>query len=162
LYWVELSVCIIPPIIYNLLSPWTYPILGNHVNLLFCVLFVFAFGPVCATVIFPQIHACTLKRTASHFPQFHKGVFFSRHLDVVFFNVRVPHHFSDQLAEYDCQLFDPCSAPGVNWQFAVNPTCVFGNFRQLITWMMFFFFLFFFLKKNLKDKSFLNFKAAPT
>ena len=26
LYWVELSVCIIPPIIYNLLSPWTYPI----------------------------------------------------------------------------------------------------------------------------------------
>ncbi|KAL9352137.1 hypothetical protein Peur_054817 [Populus x canadensis] len=34
------------------------------------------------------------------------GVFFSRHLDVV------PHHFSDQLAEYDCQLFDPCSAPG--------------------------------------------------
>ena len=34
LYWVELSVCIIPPIIYNLLPPWTYPVLGNHVNLL--------------------------------------------------------------------------------------------------------------------------------
>jgi hypothetical protein len=50
LYWVELSVCIIPPIIYNLLPPWTYPILGNHVNLLVCVLFVFAFGPVCTTI----------------------------------------------------------------------------------------------------------------
>jgi hypothetical protein len=49
LYWVELSVCIIPPIIYNLLPPWTYPVLGNHVNLLVCVLFVFAFGPVCTT-----------------------------------------------------------------------------------------------------------------
>ena len=34
LYWVELSVCIIPPIIYNLLPLWTYPVLGNHVNLL--------------------------------------------------------------------------------------------------------------------------------
>ena len=34
LYWVELSVYIIPPIIYNLLPPWTYPVLGNHVNLL--------------------------------------------------------------------------------------------------------------------------------
>ena len=34
LYWVDLSVCIIPPIIYNLLPPWTYPVLGNHVNLL--------------------------------------------------------------------------------------------------------------------------------
>jgi len=34
LYLVELSVCIIPPIIYNLLPPWTYPVLGNHVNLL--------------------------------------------------------------------------------------------------------------------------------
>jgi len=32
LYWVELSVCIIPPIIYNLLPPWTYPVLGNHVK----------------------------------------------------------------------------------------------------------------------------------
>jgi hypothetical protein len=50
LYWVELSVCIIPPIIYNLLPPWTYPVLGNHVNLLVCVLFVFAFGPVCTTI----------------------------------------------------------------------------------------------------------------
>jgi hypothetical protein len=50
LYWVELSVCIIPPIIYNLLPPWTYPVLGNHVNLFVCVLFVFAFGPVCTTV----------------------------------------------------------------------------------------------------------------
>jgi hypothetical protein len=49
LYWVELSVCIIPPLIYNLLPPWTYPVLGNHVNLLVCVLFVFAFGPVCTT-----------------------------------------------------------------------------------------------------------------
>jgi hypothetical protein len=49
LYWVELSVCIIPPIIYNLLPPWTYPVLGNHVNLFVCVLFVFAFGPVCTT-----------------------------------------------------------------------------------------------------------------
>ena len=49
LYWVELSVCIIPPIIYNLLPSWTYPVLGNHVNLLVCVLFVFAFGPVCTT-----------------------------------------------------------------------------------------------------------------
>jgi hypothetical protein len=37
LYWVELSVCIIPPIIYNLLPPRTYPVLGNHVNLLVCV-----------------------------------------------------------------------------------------------------------------------------
>ena len=43
LYWVELSVCIIPPVIYNLLSPWTYPILGNHVNLLVCVLFVICY-----------------------------------------------------------------------------------------------------------------------
>ena len=34
LYWVELSVYIIPPIIYNLLPPWTYPVLENHVNLL--------------------------------------------------------------------------------------------------------------------------------
>jgi hypothetical protein len=49
LYWVELSVCIIPLIIYNLLPPWTYLVLGNHVNLLVCVLFVFAFGPVCTT-----------------------------------------------------------------------------------------------------------------
>ena len=49
LYWVELSVCIIPPLIYNLLPPWTYPVLGNQVNLLVCVLFVFAFGPVCTT-----------------------------------------------------------------------------------------------------------------
>jgi hypothetical protein len=49
LYWVELSVYIIPPIIYNLLLPWTYPILENHVNLFVCVLFVFAFGPVCTT-----------------------------------------------------------------------------------------------------------------
>jgi len=32
LYWVELSVCIIPPLIYNLLPPWTYPVLGNHVK----------------------------------------------------------------------------------------------------------------------------------
>jgi hypothetical protein len=39
LYWVELSVCIIPPIIYNLLPPWTYLVLGNHVNLLVCVCF---------------------------------------------------------------------------------------------------------------------------
>ena len=30
LYWVELSVCIIPPIIYNLLPPWTYPVLGEQ------------------------------------------------------------------------------------------------------------------------------------
>jgi hypothetical protein len=51
LYWVELSVCIIPPLIYNLLPPWTYPVLGNHVNLLVCVLFVFAFGPVCTTMM---------------------------------------------------------------------------------------------------------------
>jgi hypothetical protein len=36
LYWVELSVCIIPSIIYNPLPPWTYPVLGNHVNLLVC------------------------------------------------------------------------------------------------------------------------------
>ena len=50
LYWVELSVCIIPPLIYNLLLPWMYPVLGNHVNLLVCVLFVFAFGPVCTTI----------------------------------------------------------------------------------------------------------------
>jgi hypothetical protein len=49
LYQVELSVCIIPPIIYNLLSPRTYPVLRNHINLLVCVLFVFAFGPVCTT-----------------------------------------------------------------------------------------------------------------
>jgi hypothetical protein len=49
LYWVELSVCIIPPIIYNLPPPlWSYLILKNHVNLLICVFFVFAFGPVCA------------------------------------------------------------------------------------------------------------------
>ena len=47
LYWVVLSVYIIPSIIYNLLSPWTYPVLENHVNLLVCVLFVFAFSPVC-------------------------------------------------------------------------------------------------------------------
>jgi len=50
LYWVELSVCIIPPIIYNLLPPWTYPVLGNHVSMLVCVLFVFAFGLVCTTI----------------------------------------------------------------------------------------------------------------
>ena len=50
LYWVELSVCIIPPLIYNLLPSWTYPVLGNHVNLLVCVLFVFAFGPVYTTI----------------------------------------------------------------------------------------------------------------
>jgi hypothetical protein len=37
LYWVVLSVYIIPSIIYNLLSPWTYPVLRNHVNLLVCV-----------------------------------------------------------------------------------------------------------------------------
>jgi hypothetical protein len=49
LYWVELSVCIIPPIIYNLLPPWMYPVLGNHINLFVCVLFVFAFGPICTT-----------------------------------------------------------------------------------------------------------------
>jgi len=30
LYWVELSVCIIPPIIYNLLPPWTYLVLGEQ------------------------------------------------------------------------------------------------------------------------------------
>ena len=35
----SLSVCIIPPIIYNLLPPWTYPVLENHVNLLICVCF---------------------------------------------------------------------------------------------------------------------------
>ena len=40
LYWVELSVCIIPQIIYNLLPPWTYPVLGNHVNLLVCVFYL--------------------------------------------------------------------------------------------------------------------------
>ena len=51
LYRVELSVCIIPPIIYNLLSPWTYLVLKNHINLLVCVLFVFAFGSVRTTLI---------------------------------------------------------------------------------------------------------------
>jgi len=35
-----LSVCIIPPIIYNLLPLWTYPVLGNHVNLLVCVFYL--------------------------------------------------------------------------------------------------------------------------
>jgi hypothetical protein len=40
LYWVELSVCIIPPLIYNLLPPWTYPVLGNHVNLLVFVFYL--------------------------------------------------------------------------------------------------------------------------
>jgi hypothetical protein len=40
LYWVELSVCIIPQIIYNLLPPWTYLVLGNHVNLLVCVFYL--------------------------------------------------------------------------------------------------------------------------
>ena len=49
LCWVELSVCIISSIIYNLLPPWMYPVLRNHVNLLICVLFVFAFDPVCTT-----------------------------------------------------------------------------------------------------------------
>jgi hypothetical protein len=63
LYWVELSVCIIPPLIYNQLPPWTYPVLGNHVNLLVCVLFVFAFGPVCATNWYQSIReARTLKK----------------------------------------------------------------------------------------------------
>jgi hypothetical protein len=63
LYWVELSVCIIPPLIYNLLPPWTYPVLGNHVNLLVCVLFVFAFGPVCTTNWYQSIReARTLKK----------------------------------------------------------------------------------------------------
>ena len=64
LYWVELSVCIIPPIIYNLLPLWTYPILRNHVNLLVCVLFVFAFDPVCTTNWYKSIReARTLKKT---------------------------------------------------------------------------------------------------
>jgi len=63
LYWVELSVCIIPPIIYNLLPPWMYPVLGNHVNLLVCVLFMFAFGPVCTTNWYQSIReARTLKK----------------------------------------------------------------------------------------------------
>jgi hypothetical protein len=39
LYRVELSVCIIPPIIYNMLPPWTYLVLGNRINLLVCVCF---------------------------------------------------------------------------------------------------------------------------
>jgi hypothetical protein len=61
---VELSVCIIPPIIYNLLPPWTYPVLRNHVNLLICVLFVFAFDPVCTTNWYQSIReARTLKNT---------------------------------------------------------------------------------------------------
>jgi len=54
LYWVKLSVCIIPPIIYNLLPPWTYPVLGNHVYLLVCVLFVFAFGPGCTIDLYQK------------------------------------------------------------------------------------------------------------
>ena len=61
---VELSVCIIPPIIYNLLSSWTYPVLGNHVNLLVFMFFVFAFGPVCTTNWYQSIgEARTLKKT---------------------------------------------------------------------------------------------------
>ena len=64
LYWVELSVCIIPPIIYNLMPPWTYPVLGNHVNLLVCVLFVFVFGPVCIKNWYQSVwEARTLKKT---------------------------------------------------------------------------------------------------
>jgi hypothetical protein len=51
LYWVELSVCIIPPIIYNLLPPWTYPVLGNHVNLFvlcfICVYFRSSMHNIC-------------------------------------------------------------------------------------------------------------------
>ena len=35
-----MSVCIIPPLIYNLLPPWTYPVLGNHVNLLVFVFYL--------------------------------------------------------------------------------------------------------------------------
>jgi len=41
-----------------------YPVLGNHVNLLVCVLFVFAFGPVCTTNWYQSIReARTLKKT---------------------------------------------------------------------------------------------------
>jgi hypothetical protein len=54
LYWVELSICIIPPIIYNLLSLWTHPILGNHVYLLVCVLFVFVFSPGCTIDLYQK------------------------------------------------------------------------------------------------------------
>jgi hypothetical protein len=69
LYWVELSVCIIPPIIYNLLPPWMYPVLENHVNLLVCVLFVFAFSQVCTTLInlvLVFIHFLNLCREMRH------------------------------------------------------------------------------------------------
>lgn len=60
----SLSVCIIPPNIYNLLPPWTYPVLGNHVNLLVFVFFVFAFGPVCITNWYQSFwEARTLKKT---------------------------------------------------------------------------------------------------
>ena len=51
--WVEVfvsglswSICIISPIIYNLLSSWMYPVLKNYINLLIYILFVFAFGAV--------------------------------------------------------------------------------------------------------------------
>ena len=49
LCWVELSVCIISSIIYNLLPPWMYPVLRNHVNLFICILFIFVFGLACTT-----------------------------------------------------------------------------------------------------------------
>jgi len=67
LYWLELSVCIIPLIIYNLLPPWTHPVLGNHIKLLLCVLFMFAFGPICTTNWYQSIREVkTLKNMFFH------------------------------------------------------------------------------------------------
>jgi len=64
LYWVELNVCIIPPTIYNLRPPWMYPVMGNNVNMLVCVLFMFAFGLVCTTNWYQSIkEAKTPKNT---------------------------------------------------------------------------------------------------
>ena len=88
LYWVELSVCIIPLIIYNLLSPWTYPVLGNYVNLLVCVFYLGLLSVQYAQQIGIRALGKLKHRKTRFFSSLFKVVEFSKFSDLDFDRLR--------------------------------------------------------------------------